>query len=48
MCISKDQIETPNDISGVVYIKMDDEDAWHLKLAHEMRASGYNVDMNKL
>lgn len=44
----KDEIETPNDISGVVYIKMDDEDAWHLKLAREMRASGYSVDMNKL
>lgn len=44
----KDEIETPNDISGVIYIKMDDEDAWHLKLAREIRASGYNVDMNKL
>lgn len=44
----KDEIETPNDISGVVYVKMDDEDAWHLKLAKELRNSGYEVDMNKL
>lgn len=44
----KGEIETPNDISGVVYVKMDDEDAWHLKLARELRNSGYEVDMNKL
>lgn len=44
----KDDIETPNDISGVIYIKMDNEDAWHLKLARELRNSGYQVDMNKL
>jgi predicted nucleotide-binding protein len=44
----KDEIETPNDISGVVYIKMDNEEAWHLKLARELRNSGYEVDMNKL
>jgi predicted nucleotide-binding protein len=44
----KDEIETPNDISGVVYVKMDDDDAWQLKIARELRNSGYNVDMNKL
>lgn len=44
----KDEIETPNDISGVVYVKMDSEDAWHLKVARELRNSGYDIDMNKL
>jgi len=44
----KNEVEVPNDISGVVYIKMDDDDAWHLKVAKELRSSGYNVDMNKL
>jgi predicted nucleotide-binding protein len=44
----KDEIETPNDISGVVYVKMDDEDAWHIKIARELRNSGYDIDMNKL
>jgi predicted nucleotide-binding protein len=44
----KGEIETPNDISGVVYVKMDDEDAWHLKVARELRNSGYSIDMNKL
>ena len=41
-------VEIPNDISGVVYVKMDDEDAWHLKIAKELRSSGYDIDMNKL
>jgi predicted nucleotide-binding protein len=44
----KDEIETPNDISGVVYVKMDEEEAWHLKIARELRNSGYEIDMNKL
>jgi predicted nucleotide-binding protein len=44
----KGDIETPNDISGVVYIKMDDADAWHISLAREMKKSGYTIDMNKV
>ncbi len=44
----KDEIETPNDISGVVYVKMDSEDAWHIKVARELRNSGYEIDMNRL
>ena len=44
----KDDVETPNDISGVVYIKMENDEGWHLKLARELRSSGYDVDMNKL
>lgn len=44
----KGEVEIPNDISGVVYVKMDNEDAWHLKVARELRNSGYEIDMNKL
>jgi predicted nucleotide-binding protein len=44
----KGDIETPNDISGVVFVKMDDDDAWHLKIVRELRSSGYEVDLNKL
>ncbi len=44
----KDEVEVPNDISGVVYIKMDDDESWHIKLAKELRSSGYEIDMNKL
>jgi predicted nucleotide-binding protein len=44
----KDEVEKPNDISGVVYVQMDSHHAWHMKLAKEMKAAGYPVDMNKL
>lgn len=44
----KGNVETPGDISGVVYISMDDAGAWKADLAREMRATGLPVDMNKL
>lgn len=44
----KGEIETPSDISGVVYVKMDDHGAWKIVLVKEMRNSGYNIDMNKV
>lgn len=43
----KGDIETPGDISGVVYIAMDDAGAWKMTLAKEMKATGIQVDMNR-
>jgi len=42
----KGNVEIPNDISGVVYVPMDDAKAWHIALAKEMRNAGYDIDMN--
>ena len=42
----KGHIETPGDISGVVYIKMDESGAWKIELAKNMRAAGLSVDLN--
>jgi predicted nucleotide-binding protein len=42
----KGKIELPNDISGVVYITMDDHKAWKIEIAKELRNVGYTVDMN--
>lgn len=44
----KGNIETPTDISGVVYIKMDEGDGWKYGVAKEMKACGYEVDLNKI
>jgi predicted nucleotide-binding protein len=44
----KDKVEVPNDISGVVYVKMDSDDAWTLKVAKELKSSGYDIDTNNL
>lgn len=43
----KGEVETPNDISGIVYTSMDKAN-WQLELAKELRATGYSVDMNKV
>ncbi len=42
------KLELPNDISGVVFISLDDGTTWQLQLAKEMKQSGYEIDMNKL
>ncbi len=44
----KGDIEIPTDISGIVYISMDDNGAWKISLAKELQRSGYEVDMNKI
>lgn len=44
----KGDIETPNDISGIVYVPLDDHGAWKIALAKELRKSGYKVDMNNV
>lgn len=44
----KGNVETPGDISGVVYITMDDNSGWKIKLAQNMKESGLIIDMNDL
>lgn len=41
-------VETPGDISGIVYIYYDENGAWQLAVAKEMKSVGLNVDLNKL
>lgn len=43
----KGEVETPNDISGIVYTSMDSGN-WKIDLAQELKEAGYPVDMNKL
>lgn len=46
--IVKGEIETPNDISGVVYVPMDDSNSWQYAVAKEMKKSGYEIDLNRI
>ncbi|EDM67822.1 hypothetical protein PE36_17695 [Moritella sp. PE36] len=39
----KGQIETPNDISGVVYVGLDTLGAWKLEVNKELQACGYKI-----
>ena len=44
----KDNIEKPNDFSGVVYVNYDPYDGWKTHLAKELKSSGYEIDLNLL
>ena len=39
----KGNVETPNDISGVVYTELDSNGAWKMTLFNELKNAGYNI-----
>jgi predicted nucleotide-binding protein len=40
-------VEIPSDIHGVLYVQYETGNGWRLKLAHEIRAAGITVDLNR-
>lgn len=44
----KGDVETPNDISGVVYIDLDDRGGWKLDLAKELKNAKYDIDLSNV
>lgn len=46
--IVSDNVEVPGDLSGVVYIKYDEQGAWKYQLSREMKAAGLNIDLNRI
>jgi predicted nucleotide-binding protein len=44
----KTGIEIPSDIAGLLYIEMDLNGAWKTKLAQELVAAGYSIDLSGL
>ncbi|MDR6394032.1 nucleotide-binding protein [Herbaspirillum seropedicae] len=44
----KGDVETPNDISGVVYTEMDARGRWQVDVAKELRDAGFSIDFNKV
>ncbi|HEY1774008.1 MAG TPA: nucleotide-binding protein [Gammaproteobacteria bacterium] len=44
----KGEVERPSDYDGVVYISLDDHDAWKMKLARELQTAGHAIDMNNV
>ena len=45
--LHSNEVEILSDLSGVVYIPLDQSDAWKFLLARELKAAGIEVDMNK-
>jgi len=46
--LKQGDIELPSDILGVLWEPLDDHGGWQLKLAKELQAAGYDVDLNKV
>lgn len=44
----KEGVEIPTDYLGVLYTPLDDNGAWRMKLARELQAVGFDIDLNKL
>ncbi|MEQ6342940.1 MAG: nucleotide-binding protein [Gammaproteobacteria bacterium] len=44
----KGGVEIPSDYSGILYHSLDDAGGWRFLLAKEMKASGIDIDLNKV
>ena len=47
-CLVSKNVEFPSDIQGIGYIPANDIDQWKYKIAKELKAAGFDIDMNKL
>src|SRR5262245_19354887 len=45
--LTKGDVELPSDVLGLVYEPMDRSEGWKVKLARELRAAGFEIDMNR-
>ncbi len=43
----KGDIEMPSDVLGLVYERMDNNEGWKMKLARELKAAGFEIDLNR-
>ncbi|MCH5242943.1 MAG: nucleotide-binding protein [Muribaculaceae bacterium] len=48
MALVEDGVETPGDISGVVYTPFDKAEGWKMQLFKELKAANYPIDANNL
>lgn len=46
--LAKGNLEIPTDFAGVVWEALDDGGAWKSALARELKATGYDIDWNKV
>lgn len=46
--LSKGDLEIPTDFAGVMWHGLDDAGAWKTALARELKATGYEIDWNKV
>lgn len=44
----EEDVEVPSDLSGIVYILLDKNEGWKFTLIKELRAAGFELDLNKI
>lgn len=47
MVLTKGDVEMPSDVLGLVYESMDRNEAWKMRLAKELKAAGFHIDLNR-
>lgn len=47
LVLTKGDVEMPSDVLGLVYEAMDKNEGWKMRLARELKAAGFTIDMNK-
>lgn len=47
VALNKGDVEIPNDLSGMIYTSYE-KDNWERQIAHELKASGYKIDFEKI
>ena len=41
-------VELPSDLYGLLYTEIDSTEHWKIKIAKELKAAGYDIDVNKI
>lgn len=41
-------VELPNDLYGLLYTEIDSAENWKIKITKELKAAGYDIDVNKI
>ena len=44
----KGDIERPSDCDGILYVSLDNEDGWKIRLLRELKAAGFGIDANQV
>jgi predicted nucleotide-binding protein len=47
LVLTKGNVELPSDLFGLVYEAMEQSDGWKLRLAKELKAAGFSIDLNQ-
>lgn len=47
LVLTKGGVELPSDILGLVYESMDKNEGWKIRLARELKACGFEIDLNR-